>query len=774
LDPLLVTDCDRLLIRAADGSEPVLILRGRPSQASGNRHVVLRGGVLQLQGLHVLAAAAVANEPGTVFGVEGGTLHLSDCSVTVPDGAGPAIVGSVTESSQHDYPSRVLVEHCLIRGPRATAISARGPQIDVVIGGSLLASDSSPLIVAENLPAPPAKEDPAAKPEGQSSKTSEEADASDQSSDKAAPALPLAVRVYGSVLTTSSDALRLKQAPGDSIRRGTLQLRRSICLGRGSESATLVSLTEWPTRGTSVSGQARIAGLTWKQDRSWLAGWPTLTRISDADAQTVDDWRTYWGAPLETGSYSADAVRITDSAAEVRSDQLSPLAALVPAEVTQGTPLGPVEPLPAPPQKLIDQHQLLSGRPALPESFSDLPDAQETLQYDLRGLKQNLNELLNGPGVPDGSYVVFTGLGLVNIPPLHLHGKNLTLEFQQSGDGAPFTLRPDAAKGDIPEASIIVDGGRLNLIGARVQASPTRSREIPLQLVLVRDGEFTARYCQFEGSPAVNDPDRALVEWRQSKDAVSRTFTYIADCQFVGSQPLLAADVDRRLLVVRNCLFASHGDGLLLRSRVGAAPVDRAHEGEAELEHNTVLFGGNALRFAGLAAGRRDPAVRVVSTACVFAPAPGPTIETATLLKHPEAMDAGNLFDWWEKRNGYAASIKRYRAAKEPGGGSEQSFNGDWVAFWGRDHVDGPITGPNGVLTSTILTSIANLSPPSVALSRSCAGAAGAPDGTAIGIRTDGVGPLARPKSTAPRAAGTPKPNAPGATPPVKRTGIDF
>ena len=769
LDPTIVHGCDRLIIRAADGSSPLVVVPGDGGKDRTAGRLQLLGGVLELRGLHIVAESAAGDEPWTLLGVRGGTLHLRDCSVTVPDEAGPTVVARVTESGEHDYPTRVLIENCLLRGDQLTAASARGSQVDVVIGGSLLASRTGPLLTAESIPA----EDRHTKKSEKKTDSGKDGPADESPKPPPAPKESLAVRVYGSVLWSDGEALTLRQEQGDAIRRGSVQLRRTICAAGGGDPATLVSLLEWPVRASSVSGQPKVAGLTWKQERTWLAGWPTLVRTPNEAATSEQDWAGYWGTPLETGALSANESESIPDPSRTGEAIVKRLSTLVPAEVSQGTQVGLVAVLPGPPQSTIDRHLLLAGRPRLPASFSNLPQAKEPIEIDLRALKRNLNDLLNSKETPDGAHLLLTGIGLVKVPPLHLKGKTLTLEFQQSGDGAPLTLRPDVGKGDIPEASIIVDGGRLNLIGARIQASPSRSREIPPQLVLIRDGQFTARYCFFEGSPAIDDPDRALVEWKQGERGDNRRYGYVADCQFAGTQPLVAADVDQRLLVVRNCLFAGRGDGVVLRSRVGSASVSRAQEGWIELEQNTFLCGGSALRMAGPSAGRTAPAVRVMASASAFAPAPGPTVATASVLRHPEGMTSANLFDWWGRRNGFAASLKRYRVSGDSPGPQPQVFRSDWQGFWGRDHVDTPHVGPNGVLTATLLTSINNLSPPDVKLAASCSGAAGAPDGAAIGIRPGQVGPLAKPMTKTSGGLTTPKPGTPATTPP-KRTGIDF
>jgi hypothetical protein len=178
--------------------------------------------------------------------------------------------------------------------------------------------------------------------------------------------------------------------------------------------------------------------------------------------------------------------------------------------------------------------------------------------------------------------------------------------------------------------------------------------------------------------------------------------------------------------------------------------VERSREGWIVADHNTVLIGRTGIVLAGPSQGRTSAAVRVISTACVFAPAPGGGADGAAVLRHPEGMQPGRLFDWWENRNGYAPAIKVFRiSGAAEGSAPPQDFRRDWVGYWEAGRVESPHLGVNGVLMAMVLTSLGNLTPPDVALSRSCTGATGAPDGSAIGIRTSAVGPLGRVASPA-------------------------
>ncbi len=771
LDPEVIQNVDRLVIRAAAGSEPLILFRGAPARAEQG-YLHLKGGVLELEGVHLLLAAPPDAPPRTFLSVDAGTIVLRRCTATQGEVSGPAVLCRAAESDASPFPARVLLEESLVRGSRLTAVSGRGDRVDVIVGGSLLASGSGAVIdveVRSAAAAPvPASSEPAAvgeAPGGAAAASSGTPRADDRHS---------AVRLLGSVVVAGENAVTLRQPSSLTLARCDVLVRRSILVG--GDDAVLLALPEWPIRATTVSGQPRAAQLQWQQERSYLAGWPALVRVGESEnVETIADaagWQLFWGVPLETASYSPEALALgRKEILRIDEGLCRSWAALVPAEVASGTTVGLAQGLPSPPAAL-EQHLVLSSRPQLPAGYVELgPPVGKVVRVDLRGLKRNLNEFLNSAEVPDGAHVQLSGIGLVTIPPLRLRGKSLRLEFLQGGEGAPLVLRPEAGGTDTPEAALVVEQGRLDLIGARIQATPSRTRNAPARLILVRGGDVTLRNCWIEGPLRPDAPEEPLVEWVRSEPSANRQFGYIADTYFLGSQPLLAADVDRRLLIVHNSILATRSEGLILRTHLGAAAVEPALAGWAVVQHCTFLIGTRALRLMGNPTGRDAPAAHIECTACVFAPGPGTDVEAAAVLAHPERMTAGNLFDWWERRNGYAPGLKRYRqpsASGTSGANSEpQDFSRDWVGFWTASHVDGPVTGPNGVLFKTLVTSLEGISPPVLELMPSCAAARSAPDGGPIGARVDRIGPAGMLRGTSTPPPGSPTPAAPGLPPRV-------
>ncbi|MFV0446160.1 MAG: serine/threonine-protein kinase [Planctomycetaceae bacterium] len=758
LRPAIINGCERLVIEAAEGDAPVVLLDGWPDGTDDRGQLHLRDGVLELHGLHLVAPSNPQATPKPLLSVTGGTIVFSHGSVTVPNESGPTVLADVVGSKQFHHPSRAWIDSALIRGAKLTVATLIGDHVDVVVTGSLLLGGTSNLIVAEVVPSPEspatATSEPApAAPEGPPVAQAEAPPPGPAPPADSADEPELNVRLIGSVLSTNGELLQLKQAGSQQILRGSVRLHRSICSARSGTSATLLSLSQWPSRSTSVSGQSKLAGLSWSMDASWIAGWPTLLRVGQETVTDANTWGDFLGRPLAAGSVASQvetgkAINLE----RVMGDWVKRLNSQVPRELAAAKKQGVPGTWPDPPAEAIDKFLLLTGRPQLPADFESLPEDRKRLQFDLKSVKGDLNELLNGDSVPDGAHVQISGVGLVPLRPLRLSNKSLCIEFIQGGDGGALTIRPDPKPGESAAAWLEVNGGRLDLIGARIQASPSKTRESPSRLVLIRDADFTIRNCSLEGTLASEPDAPGLIDCVQSEAPSRRGYGLIRDTQILGSQPLISADVDRRLLVLSNNLLASRNDGVVFRSRSEPAAIAREQEGWVILQHNTLLFGSVGMRFDGLAAGRQAPAVRLLSRENVFGISPGASA-ASVLLQHPPSMTAGNLFDWWETRNGYAPAIKQFRRSQPDAAVSEQSFSSDWVGFWTPEHVESPHLGHNAVLFATVLSSLNSLTPPLVSLSRSSSGFSGAEDGSPIGVRPGSVGPLGTVTTAAPATA---------------------
>ncbi|MFO1096016.1 MAG: hypothetical protein U0992_22325 [Planctomycetaceae bacterium] len=84
--------------------------------------------------------------------------------------------------------------------------------------------------------------------------------------------------------------------------------------------------------------------------------------------------------------------------------------------------------------------------------------------------------------------VVLTGRKRALIEPVVLKGKSLRIEFDGGGDS--LQVEPATRAGNRPSALFRVEGGRLDLVNARLRIPGSESASHPLRLLQVVDGSF--------------------------------------------------------------------------------------------------------------------------------------------------------------------------------------------------------------------------------------------------------------------------------------------
>ncbi|MEZ6065284.1 MAG: serine/threonine-protein kinase [Planctomycetaceae bacterium] len=745
LAPIDAGKVGRLVIRAADKSQPLVVQSGNLPPDQPKAHLQLSSGLLELEGLHLLIPASQPVSGRAVFGVQDGTLRMNRCTLTVESG-GPAVtLCDLRNEADSKQAARLLIENSLLRGGQLTAIRAHGPQIDLILGGTAIVSSSGALLDVALKSS--AVDTPAADASAPTASTT----AGDSSPAVAPAGADSFVRVYGSSLLSGGSILRTRPsgaAAGDPLK---LQVRNSQLtrVASDGEAGPLLDGDGW----TAASSITKSTGLEPQLLKVAISGWEQLARLGPGGTSRIDDaekWQAAFDSPLGT-----EELPLNTSPAQVSSPAAMTLAVMRKLSDSYAPPTPRFIDLANTadaPQAAIDRHLLLANRPQLPETFRQIPGDSQVIEADLRDRVATLSEWLGGDEVPDGAVVRLTGVGLVELPPLRFDDKRLTLEFVQ-GTGAPLVLRPGS--GGNAEASIVVNGGRLDVVNANLQATPSPTRETPPRLLRVNGGEFSIRNSLIAGSFAGEQRDAPLIEWTGQASGPGRLHAAILDTQIIGQQPLIAANVDQRLLVIDNCVLGSGVDCVELRSQVGAAEVSRPQEGWVLLDSNTFLTGRNALRFTGLSAGRQRPAVRVIAHENVFSITPGVDGSRASVATLPGGMTGGNLFDWWEQRNAYAEQFERFRGSAD-GGGAKQSLQQHWVDFWGREHVQQPVAGRSAVLFANVLTSLAALEPRLVTINAASTANKSASDGGPLGARIDRVGPLGGKGTATPATGGKP------------------
>ncbi len=744
LEPFSLRRGQRIALRSGSGLRPVVQV-SVPAKSDGRiAHLIVGQGLLDCEGLDFLITSTTSAkaDSGTLAHLTTGMLALHDCTVTVTDNVERYTLCQAQPKHDDGTAPRILLEKTIVRGPRLTVVQCRAPEIDIVVGGSILATQAGPLVNVELTrgrgPSQASENTPQTENTGAQT---EPAANDDQTSPPPAEQRDSQVRVLASLLASGDEVFQLTRHRSEGNEALQLRLRRSICAAT-EEKATLLNLTDWPARATVLSGQPRVEWLSWLQDRTQLRGFSALVHLDRPQQPvTVQDeagWQAFWGKPVETQSLCMDPCLAVENFTFLTSEELlSDCQALIPPELASGTDIGPARSmLPPLPNDLIEERLILAAQPHLPPKMDTLSAPTEIKQFDLKRTGDKLNDILNGSTVPDGARVQLLGAGLRTLPRLHLKNKSLQLEFVTApGAKVPLFVKPARpSPGSPAAAAITVEGGHIDLIGANIHQANSSGPSGSDVLVAIKNADFSIRNCSFYGNlNATADNEDPLITWEWSSG--NRKYGLIRDSFLLGGQTLLKGETDQGLFVLDNNVLASHTLALHLRF------PHSIHQDPTWIEIHRCTFraGQSAIKIDGLPSQAISYRGHLILSENVFSPAPGSAERKPTVLMHPARMRPDNLVWWWETRNAYDPAFASYRST---GASPRQAnFEIDWVGFWGTNRVDRPITGPSSVLFATIVPSLQNIDPQNSELLRECAAAHWAEDGGPVGAKVDRLGP---------------------------------
>jgi len=717
-----------VLLRAADGSQPVLLL------VDADSHIGLSGARLELDGVHIVASGRGRNANAPLIDSVASTVLIRNSSIILGDPA-PAPVPALLLQASAGTPSRCVIENVTLRGSNLTVASLRGPGQEFVAGNCFLDSGAAPAFSV-------------VEPAG----------------DTVDPATATAiVEVLQSIIISHTAAFQCEQrsaAPTPTVR---LRVRHSILEGSGAEASAL-RFPAWPETSASVLDQPRATGVRIASEHSLWTGWPLLTVFRPAaggdsiSVETDAQWLQFWRSPLGSNSRppSLEPPAGESSQRVDVSAELSRLAQALGLEARLETYLDSAA-LPQQPESLIARLVADSARPRVPENLDTLFSGQKfELDLSKNGLK--LNRVLNSPEYPDGSRIVLKATKKVVIEPVVLKGKSLRVEFDTGND--PMLIEPRTLTGvDRPDALFRVEGGRLDLVNARLRIPPSESSSHPLRLLKVVNGSFAVRSSILLGQVGTAAEDVPTIEWDGGDDPSQ--FGLIEDSLVAGQSQAIGGQLRGQLLDVTNSIIVSGGDGLRF---VVAPAID---PGTVHVSHGTLSAAAAFFRFEPPAEG---PAGRlqVFVDESVYGPPATESGGLALLLQQAQGNRTAGV-DWWETRTAVSDRIQRFRVA-DNARTATQDVNDIWVRGWGPDHVIDTVSGP----FSVILTGQIDLAKPQPAdfqLDAKSAAATAAADGGPLGARIESVGP-GTPGAAAPGKSKSPARKTPAK--PRGEGGINF
>ncbi|MFO1508137.1 MAG: hypothetical protein U1F23_13905, partial [Lysobacterales bacterium] len=482
------------MIRAVAGETPVVQLIDGPVTGGFSA----RGGRLELDGLHLVASGRGRDATQPLIRIESATVVIRNGTITLADPADAAVAAVQLERGV-GTPARCVLENVIVRGNNLTAVATLGGANEVVAGNCLLAGGNAPVIVIR---------DPLA--------IGQEASAGQAG-----------LQLLSCIVLSRNAAVACEHRDATAVPALYVRVRRTALLGAGPEAAAL-RFTAWPESSPNELDRPRALGVKLVSERTVWAGWPHLTAFSgssggagilaDSDAQ----WLQFWRTPLDGGSTNL-AQPVTTEPDHSRLDPAAVVAAVSAVATSSGG--GSAEPLtidlnrwPEAPQSLIARIAAGSARPRTPDDL-DAAFSGPTVTIDLAKFGIKLNQKLNDE-CPDGARVVLTGRKRALIEPVVLKGKSLRIEFDGGGDS--LQVEPATRAGNRPSALFRVEGGRLDLVNARLRIPGSESASHPLRLLQVVDGSFAVRNCILIGQFGAGAQELPVIEWSPGAADVGR------------------------------------------------------------------------------------------------------------------------------------------------------------------------------------------------------------------------------------------------------------
>ncbi|HLQ43587.1 MAG TPA: serine/threonine-protein kinase, partial [Planctomycetaceae bacterium] len=314
LNPLELLNRATVVIRAANGTRPVVVMVAEPDQPY-DALLKLTNGALTLEGLHVVVfARQFANsDPLTLFAVRGGDVAAIQCSFTLM-GTRPGKTfvfgaeGKVMRSDPKDSSrGKLLARDCLIRGASLGVFQVDQSATDLVASRCVFATGSAPVLSLTNHEPP---DEPAA-PKPTPTSGAGGASKSPTSKGTLKPSTSLGANAPGSTsartlkflsCTLLSAGTAFELAPGENPNQPPVtELSVVNCVVAGDTGPrslpVLMALPGWPQRLLPPNDESPYPNLRCVIESSLVCGWQKL--ILEEPGVTVvvrsgADWKQVW------------------------------------------------------------------------------------------------------------------------------------------------------------------------------------------------------------------------------------------------------------------------------------------------------------------------------------------------------------------------------------------------------------------------------------------------------------------------------------------------
>jgi eukaryotic-like serine/threonine-protein kinase len=688
----------QLTLRAAAGSKPVLVLATDGLQA-GDSVVRFSGGRLVIDGLHfVMATRGDTAEQIAMIAAPVCVIRNSTLTQGGPSDKTMAAIDVLDAANSPD--TGCVLENCVVRGNSLTAVRLTGKRANVLAGNTFLASGNAPCVDVA----------PAASKDGGSQ--------------------PRRISLLGVTAMSRSGVFRLRHGLADAPAACEIGGRRALFLAEPDGDSTWLTAAPWPASPANDLESPLAVGLKWNSEKTAFAGWKRLVHFesgSGANQDAIDDagWKQFWRQAATSIESRPEPVALAEE-----DRRLDP-GAVVTALQSTGIPNWGCDAtkLADAPQGLFDRAMAFAERRRLPTDFIADRELSQVVTFELPPKGPALQAFLSDASrCPDGAVVELRGTGLKFVPPLKIQNKSLRLKFIQ-GEGAPLLIRPDLAGGvGATDAWISVEGGSIDLVGARLMLQDSDRQPFPPTLLKVTKGGFSIRQCSLLGPADRSQKAAPLIVWGAGNEGAG----LIEDSMLIGRVAVIEADLTDRILEVRNSVLASFEDVFRLTSG-----TDAAGAGTLAVQDTSISNGGTAFKISA-AGGKAVHLSMFLSHSVYLTTFSGPG-QTPVVLS-TSSPEVAKGIAWWEDGIGYGPQLQQILVLDSLPTVKPSEMPGAWEALWGSGHVLRPLADELGVALDKPLGEPEKTEPAAFALSAKCAASDWNATGGPIGARISEVG----------------------------------
>lgn len=774
LNPTELTNLATVVIRAATGRVPVVVLVAEPDQQYDSLLQVTNG-ALTLEGLQVLVdAKQFANgDPLTFVTVQSGDLAVVRCSFTLlGNRAGKTfafgIEGKVTRADSKQSPrARLFARESVVRGAALGAFHVDQTQTDLLASRCVFATGSAPVLSLTNHDLPEVDATPAKTAIGGSKVGGTSASpAGDEVKKPSGPkslkpainpvtkgpisAAARSLRFLSCSVLSTGTAFEL--APGSDVAKPPtteVVVVNSVLAGVNIPQAApvLLALPGWQQSLLPGNDQNPYPSLKWQIESSAVCGWQKLILEEPGVTQIVRDgtaWKTVWRdqPSLDVAQFHSASWPKTPpfDFASLSANDLG-----LPSELglkgTDGQAPGcPVNDFASPNAITLARADVQIDRAAYPIAGLEPFAVNRRLEVDAN--TQDLGKVLGTDDWPSGTLVVVSGQGKAGMTPVEVKNKSLRIEFKHTGE-APLVLEPrKSTKMKDDEAMFIVENGSLELVDGQFQFPNGSTASLPGHFLSVHDGNFSLRRCQVIGQTLDGTSGfQGLIRWKRLTaepgdlaNPAERNSGVIVDSALLTSGKLLDADLRQRTLILRNSLFASIGDLFDLNVQGFSPKIG------GTLDARWCAFGaGGKFLFQVRGAKEAEKTTRPLSVFMQHSVLLSLTdLSGATaspvLLSAREFVLTNQQVAWWDHGNGYTAPWTQFlRAADTPAAGP-QSFDNHWRKQWGDARVMNSLSANGDVRLAAKLPHRSKVGPRDFLLASNCPATTWGPNQTSLGV----------------------------------------